>query len=58
MNPEKHHGPLVGIMIIVILIIIGGLYILFSRARQKTELNSEPSAKTAPLDSPAGREGL
>lgn len=47
--PSK--GPVIGILIIALLIILGGIYILTSREGKDGDVN-EP----APIDSPAARE--
>ena len=45
-------GPTFGIIIIVLLIIIGGIYILTSRSNE-----TSPAGDTPPIDSPAGGSG-
>jgi len=51
-SPSK--GPMLGIVIIIILIILGGIYILSSRSGAP----EEPPAGTSPIptESPAGRD--
>ncbi len=50
-RPSK--GPMLGIIIIVLLIILGGIYILSSRGGRP----EQPADTTIPTDSPAGRNG-
>lgn len=55
-RPSK--GPMLGIVIIVILIILGGIYILASRDKgQLPDSGFGNGDTTAPTDSPAGRNG-
>lgn len=55
-QPSK--GPMLGIVIIVILIILGGIYILASRDKgQLPDSGFGNDGATPPTDSPAGRNG-
>lgn len=49
---KPSRGPMLGIVIIVLLIILGGIYILSSRSGAPA-----PTDLTTPTDSPAGRNG-
>ncbi|MBI4136144.1 MAG: hypothetical protein HY481_01125 [Candidatus Vogelbacteria bacterium] len=53
---KPSRGPMLGIVIIIILIILGGIYILSSRSGAP----EEPPADTSPIptESPAGRDDI